>query len=424
MGNDEPEVQVHYQPPVRPIEVKTYLMTCQNKLSLYRNKKIYEIKKKKEEIISALKQNNIDIAKSKMESIMQLEDLIVVYDILGPLCEILKERVNYLLTSQQPPADIRAQLDTLIYASARIELEDLYKLRYLVQRKYGIYYIQAADQNRDGLVNVNVVEKLRVKPTSSVFLTIRLKQLCKEKKFNYDFPEEFTGNDNNPYDGMGNPYDSNFGNNMGGGNPYNANNFGNPYDLNNNMGGNQNTGNDFDMYMKKSGNNNMNNFGNNINNNLNNNFGGNPYDNNFGNNPYNTGGNPYANNNMNNYNNNMKNSNMGKSNTFQKNNNNEEFFPSPFMSNNNTPGFNNNNFGENDSLANPFNNGSKMGGSKFGGNNPGSSQFRPNTSNIAKSKMGQSQMNNNNIESGSQIKGSQMNNSKMGNSQMKQSKVK
>ena len=53
MGNDEPEVKIHHPKPVRPIEVKTYLMTCQAKFTLYRNKKIYEIKKKKEEIISA-----------------------------------------------------------------------------------------------------------------------------------------------------------------------------------------------------------------------------------------------------------------------------------------------------------------------------------------------------------------------------------
>ena len=221
MGNDEPEVRVHQPRPVRPIEVKTYLMTCQNKLALYRNKKIYEIKKKKEEIITALKQNNLDIAKSKMETIMRLEDLIVVYDILTPLCEVLKERITYLLTATEPPVDIKAQLDTLMYASSRIELDDLYKLRHLVQKKYGIYYIQAADQNRDGLVNVNVIEKLRVKPPSNVFLIIRLKQLCKEKKIPFEFPSEIIsdipgdiGNNpfgapgNNPYGGDFNPYAS------------------------------------------------------------------------------------------------------------------------------------------------------------------------------------------------------------------------
>ena len=385
MGNDEPEVKIHHPKPVRPIEVKTYLMTCQAKFTLYRNKKIYEIKKKKEEIISALKQNNIDIAKSKMESIMRLEELITVYDILSPLCEVLKERITYLLTATEPPADVKAQLDTLIYASSRIEMDDLYKLRHLVQKKYGIYYIEAADQNRDGLVNVNVIEKLKVKPASDVFLTIRLKQICKEKKFNYEFPEDISPNGDggfggNPYDSPGgNPYDSNFGNNMGGGGmPFNQNNFQNPYETNNNMMGNQGPGNDFDMYMKKSS---HNNFQNNMSNNNNNNFGGNPYDHSFGGNPYNTGGNPYDNNNMN-KNSRFNASNLGKSKTMNNNNfnNNGSQLPTPFGSNMQGNPYDNN-FDNNGSMADPFNNGSKMGNSKLRGN-------APNSSMMGKSKMG------------------------------------
>ena len=180
-GNKGPTVA----PPVRPIEVKTYVMACQSKMTLFRNKKIYEIKKKKDEAIAALKQNNLDIAKAKMESVIRLEDTITVYDILGPLCEILKERITYLCTANEVPPDIKAQLDTLIYASTRIDIEELYKLRELVLRQYGSYYIQAAEQNKDGLVNVNVIEKLKIKPPVDAFLTIRLKQLCKEKKINY-----------------------------------------------------------------------------------------------------------------------------------------------------------------------------------------------------------------------------------------------
>jgi hypothetical protein len=356
MGNKDSKQQAYVPPPVRPIEVRTYFMSCQAKMGLYRNKKVYEIKRKKEEAISALKQNNLDIAKAKMESIIRLEDTITVYDILGPLCEILKERITYLMEAQEVPPDIKAQLDTIIYASSRIDIDDLYTLRDLVQRKYGAYYIQAADQNKDGLVNINVVEKLKIKPPIDAFLTIRLKQLCKEKKIKYEFPEEIAPsfdqgmgmgnnfNQGNPYDvgnnGMGgnNPYDNigmgnnpyGPGNDNFGGNPYSGgnNNFGdNPYSGgNNNFGGNpysggnnnMGQGNDFDSYMKNSGNsgpggNPYENSNNNMNDNpytgngnpydnnqfSNNNNGGNPYDNNnnnFGGNPYgDTSGNPYDN---------------------------------------------------------------------------------------------------------------------------------
>ena len=223
MGNDNKKGKAPVAPPVRPIEIKTYVMSCQAKMSLYRNKKVYEIKKKKDEAIAALKQNNLDIAKAKMESIIRLEDTITVYDILGPLCEILKERITYLCEAQEVPADIKAQLDTIIYASSRIDVDDLYQLRSLVQRKYGAYYIEAADQNKDGLVNINVVEKLKIKPPVDAFLTIRLKQLCKEKKFNYEFPEEIAPNFDqgmgNQFGGPQNPYDANSGMGMGS-NPY------------------------------------------------------------------------------------------------------------------------------------------------------------------------------------------------------------
>jgi len=328
MGNDNKKSKAPVAPPVRPIEIKTYVMSCQNKMSLYRNKKVYEIKKKKDEAIAALKQNNLDIAKAKMESIIRLEDTITVYDILGPLCEILKERITYLCEAQEVPPDIKAQLDTIIYASSRIDVDDLYQLRSLVQRKYGAYYIEAADQNKDGLVNINVVEKLKIKPPVDAFLTIRLKQLCKEKKINYEFPEEIAPNFDqgmdNQFGGPQNPYDANAGMGMGG-NPYGPppgnNPYGPPPGNNPYAVGNNNMGNDFDSYMKNSGpggmgpggnpyeqgNNNSNPYANNNNdqNPFSGNSGGNPYGPPPGENPYSTGNNnnndnPFDNNNNNN----------------------------------------------------------------------------------------------------------------------------
>lgn len=308
MGAEEDKQKHHLPPPVRPIEVKTYIMSCQNKMLLYRNKKVYEIKKKKDEAIMALKQNNLDIAKAKMESVIRLEDLITVYDILGPLCEILKERITYICEATEVPPDIKAQMDTIIYASSRVDIPDLFTLRSLIQRKYGAYYIQSAEQNRDGLVNVNVVEKLKIKPPVDAFLTIRLKQLCKEKKINFEFPEEIAPNFDqgmgmDPYGGGapgGNPYE------MGGGNynnPYeqgNNNNFGGNYGGNNNNAG----GGDFEAYMRggagpgPQGNGNPYSGGNPYGGQGGNPYeaapagqGGNPYG---GGNPYDQGGNPYA----------------------------------------------------------------------------------------------------------------------------------
>jgi len=342
-------------PPVRPIEVKTYVMSCQTKMNLYRNKKVYEMKKKKDEAITALKQNNLDIAKAKMESVIRIEDTITVYDILGPLCEILKERITYLCEAQEVPPDIKAQLDTLIYASTRVDVDDLYQLRNLVLRKFGSFYIEAADQNKDGLVNINVIEKLKIKPPVDALLIIRLKQLCKERKFNYEFPEEIAPNfdqgmNNNP---NFNPYST------GGDNPYSMgnNNNNNPYAM-----GNVGLGNDFDSYMKNNGNNQNNNpysgnpfSGNNGNMNP---FGGSTIGSNNNNNPYSMGNNndnPYTSNNNNN-NNPFNNNNNDNPYTSTNNNNNND---NPYSSGNNpySSGNNNNNPFNNDNNDNPYSSG-------------------------------------------------------------------
>ena len=231
MGNNNQKDKGPQVPlPPSPAEIKTFIMIAQTKLNLFRAKKINNIRKKKDEIVSSLKENNLDVAKAKMDSLIREEDYITSYDILGPLLEILKERVTYIISSNECPPDLRAQLDSVIYASTRLEFEELYKLRDLIMRKYGSAYIQKAENNVDQLVNVNLVEKLKIKPASDAFLIIRLKQLCKEKKIQFEFPTEIIsdipgdignpfgapGNGNNPYGGDFNPYASA----QGGNNPY------------------------------------------------------------------------------------------------------------------------------------------------------------------------------------------------------------
>ena len=210
-----------------PAEIKTYMMIAQNRLTLNRNKKIESIRKKKNEIAKSLKENNLDVAKAKMDSLIREEDYITVYDIIVPLLEILKERVTYIIANNECPPDLRAQLDSIIYASTRLEVEELVIIRDLIMRRYGAAYIEKADNNADRLVNINLVEKLKIKPASDAFLTIRLKQLCKEKKINYEFPSEIISDIPDP---INNPFGPP-SNNMGGGdiNPYASVQGNNPY---------------------------------------------------------------------------------------------------------------------------------------------------------------------------------------------------
>ena len=157
MGNEQKGKSAPVQKMPTQNEIKTYIMIIQNKLTLFRNKKIASIKQKKKEIAKCLKENNLDVAKAKMDTVIREEDMITVYDILGPLCEILKERSTYIISNTECPPDLRAQLDSVLYASTRMEIEELHTLRDMIMRKYGQAYISKADSNADKLVNVNLV---------------------------------------------------------------------------------------------------------------------------------------------------------------------------------------------------------------------------------------------------------------------------
>jgi len=264
MGNQQKEPKAKI---LNPTELQTYIMVTQVKLNQGRNKKIALIKKKQDEIIKNLNDNNLDIAKAKMESLMREEDYITVYDILGPLCEILKEKVTYIMTSKECPADLRASLDTLIYSSTRLEIEELHFIREFIKQKFTNIYVDKANSNIDKLVNINVVDKLTVKPYPEAELICRLKTICERENIQFSFPQLanpliMDPNLNNknvviPTIPNFNNMDNHRGNNMGN-YPSGTGGFGYPYPNNNDNNLNMNmnnTGNGMSGYGMPMGNN-------------------------------------------------------------------------------------------------------------------------------------------------------------------------
>ena len=67
MDSDDSKPAPKASRPILPSEIKLSVSLAHNQMLLLRNKDIYEIKKKKNEAIEKLKNNNLDIAKAKME---------------------------------------------------------------------------------------------------------------------------------------------------------------------------------------------------------------------------------------------------------------------------------------------------------------------------------------------------------------------
>ena len=198
---EEPKPEKKEEPkPVTAEELKTLIKISQERCKLYRSKKVDNIRKTEEEIANCLKSNNLDLAKAKMDNLCKFEDLVTAYDIIHPILEIIKEKCNYIVSYSECPAELRAPLDSIIYAANKLEIQELMLFKEKILQKYGSSYISKAENNMDKLVNENLVAKLRVTVFNEQIIKIRLKQLCLKKKIVCNFPEDLIVNVEVPTD--------------------------------------------------------------------------------------------------------------------------------------------------------------------------------------------------------------------------------
>ena len=198
---EEPKPEKKEEPkPVTAEELKTLIKISQERCKLYRSKKVDNIRKTEEEIANCLKSNNLDLAKAKMDNLCKFEDLVTAYDIIHPILEIIKEKCNYIVSYSECPAELRAPLDSIIYAANKLEIQELMLFKEKILQKYGSSYISKAENNTDKLVNENLVAKLRVTVFNDQIIKIKLKQLCMKKKIVCNFPEDLIVNVEVPTD--------------------------------------------------------------------------------------------------------------------------------------------------------------------------------------------------------------------------------
>ena len=155
--------------------------------------RIIEIKQSQIEI--KLRQNNINTAKEKMKNILKEENEIAVYELLEPLLETLMEKCDSIISNKRCPSEIKNNLDTVLYASIRVEMEELQSFREKIIDIYGNKFVTKAQHNKEQSVNPDLIEKLQPKIFGEELINQRLKQLCLSKR-HYQVFTQITSNVN------------------------------------------------------------------------------------------------------------------------------------------------------------------------------------------------------------------------------------
>ena len=141
--------------------LKNSLRMASIRLNLLKNKRYNSIAAKKDLIANYLRAGNTEIALINVESVINDENYISIFEILSIMCAQCFERVRVITEFTDPPRDMLESIHTLIYAAPYADCEELTMVKEQFGYKYSKHMVQAASENRDGLVNSSVEIKLR-----------------------------------------------------------------------------------------------------------------------------------------------------------------------------------------------------------------------------------------------------------------------
>ena len=176
----EPNVTPGFAMP--PDRLRTLIDLSKNKCKEERDKKIETINKHKSEIIKYIKENDMKSANTKTDYLIKDENYVEVYDILDPIFELIKTKCNYIVSTSECPEDFRDYLDSLLYATIRLDIDELMTFKGKITKIYGSHYVENAINNKNKKVNNDLVEKLKITTYSDEVIKERKNQLKSENQ--------------------------------------------------------------------------------------------------------------------------------------------------------------------------------------------------------------------------------------------------
>ena len=129
------------------------------KCKIDKDKKIKEIPKIKNEIISLLDKDNLHSVKEKIQDYLDFQLYTKIYDSLKPNFEIIKKKYDYMMSSEKCPEDLKYPLHSILHMTSLLEIEELNLFRDILKQKYGSYYLRELKYYNDKPTNEDLIDK-------------------------------------------------------------------------------------------------------------------------------------------------------------------------------------------------------------------------------------------------------------------------
>jgi vacuolar protein sorting-associated protein IST1 len=167
--------------------LKANLQMANSRLNLMKNKRLNQISQSKCEIADLLQNGKEEMAMVKVESIINNENYITAIEVLTMFCAQLNERVFQITAANKCPDDLRVAIETIIWASCKIDSKELLEVRQNLGAKFGFEFCRAASENKDGFVNSVVRDKLVNIVPDEESKVVKIQEIASEKRIDFVF---------------------------------------------------------------------------------------------------------------------------------------------------------------------------------------------------------------------------------------------
>ncbi|KAJ2708630.1 Vacuolar protein sorting-associated protein ist1 [Coemansia spiralis] len=157
---------------------KVELKLAANRLRFLQEKQAALNTKARRGIATLLEAGKVASAMVRVEGIIRDDLHIEAMEIVELFCELLCTRAG--LVDQLPTVDpgLREAVSSVIYASSRVEIRELPRIRDMLAAKYGKDVVMGAVDNADGHVNAKLLLKLSLQPPSDALVAMYLKEIA------------------------------------------------------------------------------------------------------------------------------------------------------------------------------------------------------------------------------------------------------
>jgi vacuolar protein sorting-associated protein IST1 len=159
---------------------KVHLKTAIARMQLQRNKMGNVVKVQKRAIAALLESGKDESARIKVEHIIREDFLMEALEILELFCELLLARAPVIESQKELPTELSEAIHTLLYASYRVDVQELGQLREDLELKYGKTLKKIALENTEGSVNPRVINKLATAAPEQFLVIQYLKEIAKQ----------------------------------------------------------------------------------------------------------------------------------------------------------------------------------------------------------------------------------------------------